>query len=110
MTNQPIREALALAAGEAIERYYDETPPDFASDDIRNEMIADAALSILSTALAERDARIAELEVLLGEIRRCADYVGEGQTTHEREMRAEELERFCKNHIARAKLKESSRG
>ena len=65
MTNQPIREALADAAGEAIERYYDETPPDFASDDIRNEMIADAALSILSTALAERDARIAELEEAL---------------------------------------------
>lgn len=54
------RLAAAVAAGEA--RYYDETPPDFADDDIKHGMIADAVLSVLrdlaeDEAVVERVAR-----------------------------------------------------
>ena len=70
MTNQPIREALAEAKllTEMLD-VLDVTEPMYRADylDLNLDQIV-AAMSLLSTALAERDERIAELEEALVEI------------------------------------------
>ncbi len=75
MTNQPTREALAFVAGMELIHISDVLRngklsahvlfPTASANDLHRNI---AALSILSTALAERDARIAELEGALIEI------------------------------------------
>ena len=71
MTNQPTREALVEAIKAAIVAQHDPAYSYVSKVSVGDveldgsfeiEPIADAALSILSTALAERDAKIAELE------------------------------------------------
>lgn len=118
MTNQPTREALVEAIKAAIVAQHDPAYSYVSKVSVGDveldgsfeiEPIADAALSILSTALAERDARIAELEAVVSEMVTAIDESRGGVGNFYPEVVFDKLpDGWLKR--ARAKLKESERG
>ena len=107
MTNQPIREALEAGRREFENRSVFDM-------ERRVDMSISAALSILSTALAERDERIAELE---GALQPMVDAWAKLQTdgaqhiNNDPERPSHGMGTIKQKHIKHAaSLKESSRG